>query len=68
MGGSRRDADGGAVPVRADIPAAPLIGATELERGRDEYLAHLSLERNLSVNTVAGYRRDLDAYIAFLLR
>ena len=36
MGGSRRDADGGAVPVRADIPAAPLIGATELERGRDD--------------------------------
>lgn len=67
MGGSRRDADGGAVPVRADIPAVPLTGATELERGRDEYLAHLSLERNLSANTVAGYRRDLDAYIAFLL-
>lgn len=40
---------------------------TELERCCREYLAHLSVERNLSPNTIAAYRRDLEAYRAFLL-
>lgn len=39
---------------------------TELERCCREYLGHLSVERNLSPNTVAAYRRDLEAYRAFL--
>lgn len=64
MGSARRDSDG---PRREDLPAAPLTGSTALERSRDDYLSHLSLERNLSVNTVAGYRRDLDEYLAFLI-
>ena len=37
-----------------------------LERQRDTYLAHVSVERGLSGNTVAAYRRDIDRYIAFL--
>lgn len=37
-----------------------------LERQRDAYLAHVAVERGLSANTVAAYRRDLDRYAAFL--
>ena len=32
----------------------------------DAFLAHLGVERGLSANTLAGYRRDLDRYLAFL--
>jgi len=32
----------------------------------DTYLAHLTVERGLSVNTLAAYRRDLGRYLAFL--
>ena len=38
-----------------------------LERQRDAYLAHVAVERGLSPNTVAAYRRDLDRYAAFLV-
>lgn len=31
-----------------------------------EYLGHLTVERGSSPNTIAAYRRDLDAYVAFL--
>ncbi|WP_425498963.1 site-specific tyrosine recombinase XerD [Oerskovia flava] len=31
-----------------------------------EYLAHVAVERGLSVNTVAAYRRDLTRYVAYL--
>jgi integrase/recombinase XerD len=37
-----------------------------LERQRDAYLAHLTVERGLSANTLSAYRRDLDRYIAFV--
>ena len=37
-----------------------------LERQRDSYLAHVTVERGLSHNTVSAYRRDLDRYAAFL--
>lgn len=33
---------------------------------RDAYLAHVTVERGLSTNTVAAYRRDLLRYCAFL--
>ncbi|MDY4041898.1 MAG: site-specific tyrosine recombinase [Collinsella sp.] len=57
----------GGQPRRGELPTAPLTGSTALERCRDEYLSHLSLERNLSANTIAGYRRDLNEYLAFLI-
>ena len=37
-----------------------------LEQSLDRYLRHVSIERGLSANTVAAYRRDLTAYLAFL--
>jgi integrase/recombinase XerD len=38
----------------------------KLERAVDSYLRHVSIERGLSENTVAAYRRDLAAYAAWL--
>ncbi len=40
--------------------------AAELERQRDRYLRHLEIERGLSANSVAAYRRDLAAFLAAL--
>ena len=37
-----------------------------LERALEDYLAHLTVERGLSRNTVAAYRRDLGRYVAYL--
>lgn len=39
---------------------------TEMERCCVEYLNHVAVERNLATNTIAAYRRDLDAYLSFL--
>jgi len=36
------------------------------DRERDAYLAHVRVERGLSANTIAAYRRDLERYAAFL--
>jgi integrase/recombinase XerD len=38
-----------------------------LEQSLERYLRHVSIERGLAVNTVAAYRRDLTAYLDFLL-
>ena len=43
-------------------PTADLDLSTSLER----YLRHVSIERGLSANTVAAYRRDLTVYLAEL--
>lgn len=40
--------------------------AAELARELDRYLRHLAIERGLSANTVAAYRRDLQAFTAAL--
>src|SRR5690606_3768063 len=37
-----------------------------LDRAIDSYLRHISIERGLSDNTVAAYRRDLAGYAAWL--
>jgi len=37
-----------------------------LQRALAEYLAHLTVERGLSANTIAAYRRDLTRYISYL--
>jgi integrase/recombinase XerD len=38
----------------------------EARRALDEFLDHLALERGLAHNTIAAYRRDLEAHLAFL--
>jgi len=38
----------------------------EARRVLDEFLDHLALERGLAHNTIAAYRRDLEAHLAFL--
>jgi integrase/recombinase XerD len=43
-----------------EAPASPLALAI------DRYLRHVTVERGLSANTVAAYRRDLDRYRRFL--
>jgi integrase/recombinase XerD len=45
------------------MPGAEL----SLEESLERYLRHVSIERGLAVNTVAAYRRDLTAYLDFLL-
>ncbi|PUB25280.1 integrase/recombinase XerD [Promicromonospora sp. AC04] len=49
-------------------PGTPPTSAERalLDRALRDYLAHLSVERGLSVNTVAAYRRDLVRYAGFL--
>lgn len=37
-----------------------------LDRAIDEYLRHLTVERGMSKNTVAAYRRDLRLYSSFI--
>lgn len=37
-----------------------------LDRAVDAYLRHISIERGLSDNTVAAYRRDLSGYVTWL--
>ena len=37
-----------------------------LDRAMDAYLRHISIERGLSENTVAAYRRDLGGYLRWL--
>lgn len=38
-----------------------------LAQQRDAYLAHVTVERGLSTNTIAAYRRDMARYEAFLI-
>jgi integrase/recombinase XerD len=45
------------------MPASELTLDDSLER----YLRHVSIERGLALNTLAAYRRDLGAYLDFLL-
>lgn len=37
-----------------------------MEEFLKEYLVHLKLEKNLSVNTISSYRNDLTAFLSFL--
>ncbi|HEX7806831.1 MAG TPA: site-specific integrase, partial [Cellulomonas sp.] len=37
-----------------------------LQSAVEDYLAHLTVERGLAVNTLAAYRRDLARYVAHL--
>jgi integrase/recombinase XerD len=51
------------------VAAASEVGqavVTGLETAADAFLRHVSIERGLSRNTVAAYRRDLGVYVAWL--
>ncbi|MCO1597102.1 site-specific tyrosine recombinase XerD [Micromonospora sp. RHAY321] len=48
-------------PAGADVQPAPA-----LRRAVRGYLDHLTVERGLSANTLASYRRDLERYLATL--
>jgi integrase/recombinase XerD len=48
------------------MPEAEPTSQSGLEQSLDHYLRHLVVERGLSANTVAAYRRDLTGYLAFL--
>ena len=43
-----------------------MTDSSSLEGAVDRYLRHVSIERGLSANTVAAYRRDLAAYLRLL--
>ena len=43
-----------------------MVAASALQVAVDRYLRHVTIERGLSVNTLAAYRRDLGAYLQFL--
>lgn len=45
---------------------ADVVAPSPLARALEEYLAHLTVERGLSGNTTAAYRRDLGRYVAYL--
>jgi integrase/recombinase XerD len=48
-----------------EAPPGPALSAG-LDRALRDYLAHLGVERGLSANTVAAYRRDLERYAGYL--
>jgi integrase/recombinase XerD len=43
-----------------------VVAASALRVAVDRYLRHVTIERGLSDNTLAAYRRDLDNYLQFL--
>lgn len=43
-----------------------MVAASALQVAVDRYLRHVTIERGLSDNTLAAYRRDLAAYLDFL--
>lgn len=55
------------VGKQEDSDTVELTGTTELEHCVQDFLSHLTVERNLSGNTTAAYRRDLDAYLRYLI-
>jgi integrase/recombinase XerD len=46
--------------------STPAPASSSLDGQLDRYLRHLVVERGLSANTVAAYRRDLGGYLEFL--
>ncbi|WP_308216855.1 site-specific tyrosine recombinase XerD [Kocuria flava] len=56
-------------PSRPEAPGTPGAGGDgpeELARAAERYLQHLAVERGLSANTLAAYRRDLRRYAEHL--
>jgi integrase/recombinase XerD len=48
------------------MPAVERVVQSTLVQALERYLRHISIERGLSSNTVAAYRRDLEAYLDIL--
>lgn len=48
------------------MSSAAVVTSGPLEAALDDYLAHLRVERGLSGNTTAAYRRDLGRYVRHL--
>ncbi|MCL1870889.1 MAG: site-specific tyrosine recombinase XerD [Promicromonosporaceae bacterium] len=48
------------------MSSSVVVVSGPLEAALDDYLAHLRVERGLSVNTTAAYRRDLARYVRHL--
>jgi integrase/recombinase XerD len=48
------------------VSSAAVVTSGPLEAALDDYLAHLRVERGLSANTTAAYRRDLGRYVRHL--
>ncbi|WP_235915564.1 site-specific tyrosine recombinase XerD [Puerhibacterium puerhi] len=48
------------------MSSAAVVTSGPLEAALDDYLAHLRVERGLSANTTAAYRRDLGRYVRHL--
>jgi integrase/recombinase XerD len=48
------------------VSSAAVVTSGPLEAALDDYLAHLRVERGLSANTTAAYRRDLARYARHL--
>lgn len=47
-------------------PDAAAAAARPLQRPAEAYLDHLAVERGMSVNTLAAYRRDIHRYLGWL--
>lgn len=64
---ARRRGDRAERPARGgtEAPDRRLVAARE---AADRFLRHLSSERNLSPNTVAAYRRDVEQFFAYCAR
>ncbi|UOR02315.1 site-specific tyrosine recombinase XerD [Leucobacter allii] len=54
------------MPAGADSGAGAGAGRVSAARGAERFLRHIALERGLSANSQAAYRRDLAAYGAWL--
>ena len=59
---SERNADSAPGSAFGEAGRAP----SALEQAAGEYLTSLAVERNLAINTLSAYRRDLAAYLGFL--
>ena len=55
-----------AVDVFLPVLSGGRVNPTALHTALELYLAHLTVERGLSANTLLAYRRDLTRYTAFL--
>ncbi len=63
-----RDVEAGLDPERSTLSGggASPVPASPLSNDLSRYLRHVTVERGLSANTVAAYRRDLEAYLVHL--